>query len=93
MLRIDPAMDSCVVKIKELTFNGEPINYRSRKMVITNGKAAGDSFLFATQDPNINIKISELNRKPENVLKVKMEFRLLPLSIAQDLTGAVKKLI
>lgn len=93
MLRIDPVMSSCVLKIRELSFNGEPINYRNKRTVITNGKMAGDSFIFATEDPNINIKISEFAKQPENVLKVKLEFRLLPLSIAQDLAGAVRKLI
>jgi hypothetical protein len=60
---------------------------------VTNGKLAGDSFVFATQDPNINIKIAELPKQQDNVLGVKMEIRLLPLDIAQDLAGAVKKLI
>jgi hypothetical protein len=93
MLRVDPVMSSCVVKLKELTFNGEPINYRNKRFVVTNGKLAGDSFVFATQDPNINIKIAELPKQQDNVLGVKIEVRLLPLDIAQDLAGAVKKLI
>lgn len=93
MLRVDPVMSSCVVKLKELTFNGEPINYRNKRFVVTNGKLAGDSFVFATQDPNINIKIAELPKQQDNVLGVKMEIRLLPLDIAQDLACAVKKLI
>jgi hypothetical protein len=93
MLRLDPVMSSCVVKIKELTFNGEPVNYHNKRLVITNGKLAGDSYVFATQDPNINIKLSDFTKQPDNVLEVKMEVRLLPLAMVQDLAGAVKKLI
>lgn len=93
MLRVDPVMSSCVVKLHELSFNGAPINYHNKRMVITNGKLAGDSFVFATEDPNINIKISELPKQQDNILKIKMEVSLLPLVMAQDLAGAVKKLI
>ena len=92
-LRLDPVMSSCVLKIHELIWNGNPINYHNKKLVITNGKAATDSFIFATEDPNINIKVSELPRLAENILSVKMEVKLLPLSIAQDLAGAVKKIL
>ncbi|MBQ7359892.1 MAG: methyltransferase domain-containing protein [Lachnospiraceae bacterium] len=92
-LRLDPVMSSCVVKIKELTWNGQPINYHSKKYVITNGKLATDSFVFGTEDPNINIKVSELVRKPDNLLKAKLEVKLLPMEIAQDLISAVKKIL
>ncbi|MBQ9122882.1 MAG: methyltransferase [Lachnospiraceae bacterium] len=93
MIRIDPVMSSCVIKIKELCYNGLPVNYHSKKFVITNGKLATDSFVFATEDPNINIKISEFPRSKDNILSVKMEVKLLPLEMAQDLAGAVKKIL
>ena len=82
-----------MVKVVELSLNGEPINYHNKRTVITNGKMAGDSYIFATEDPNINIKLAEFAKQQDNVLKVKLEIRLLPLSMAQDLAGAVKKLL
>ena len=41
----------------------------------------------------MNINIEELQPKAENMLNVKMEVVKLPLASAQDMAGAVKKLI
>lgn len=101
-LRIDPMMDSCIVKIKELLWNGEPVNLQKRKMLAVNGKVTGGkgadgryepTLVFPTGDPNINLRVSELPRQNENVLKVQMEINRIPLSMAQDLASAVKKVI
>ena len=101
MLRIDPAMDACMCKIVEMTFNGERVPLQKRKVMITNGRVAkgqeeGDvncpSIIFPTTDPNINIGISELERKATNSLYVKMEVVRLPLKMAQDMAAAVKKI-
>lgn len=92
MLRIDPAFDCCVVKFRRLDFNGEAVE-TGRKNIITNGKMLrGGSYVFATEDPNINIKISNLNRKAENRLEAELEIVRIPLSLAQDMAGAVKKI-
>lgn len=91
MLRIDPAMDCCAVKIGELLFNGQKVE-PDRKTVITNGKRLQNgSYVFATEDPNINIKLEDLVRKAENELEVKMEIVRLPGAIARDMADAVKK--
>ncbi len=103
MLRIDPAMDSCMVTIQEMTFNGETVPLDKRKMLITNGKVAKPAekesnayqptIVFPTTDPNINIAVSELDRKAENVMYARMEIVRIPMKMAQDMAGAVKKLI
>lgn len=103
MLRIDPAMDSCMVTIQEMTFNGECVPLDKKKIMITNGKVAKPaekndagyqpSIVFPTTDPNINIAVSELERKAENEMYVRMEIVRIPLSMAQNMAGAVKKLI
>lgn len=95
VLRIDPAMDSCIVKIKELLWNGEAIPPSNRKVIVTNGRAAGGgTFIFPTADPNINIKIGELpNRQADNILYVKMEINRVAADMAQDLASSVKKLL
>ncbi len=103
ILRIDPAMDSCMVKIQEMLFNGVPVPLEKRRVLLVNGKVAKPaekgsvgyepSIVFPTTDPNINIDLRELERKAENTLSVRMEIVRIPLAMAKDMAGAVKKLI
>lgn len=92
MLRIDPAMDCCVVRLKQLLFNGEAVE-PNKKNIITNGKTLKDgSYVFATEDPNINIKINNLNKKEQNIICAVMEVVRIPPAIAEDMAGAVKRI-
>ena len=91
LIRIDPAMDYCAVKIEGLLFNGEKVE-PDRKKVVTNGRRMQNgSYVFGTDDPNINIKLEDLARKSDNTLEVRMEIVRLPAGIAQDMAGAVRK--
>lgn len=93
-LRIDPAFDCCVVRIEEMTFNGETVPIDKKKVLAVNGRIARPSTLiFPTTDPNINIALSELTRQPENTLYVRMEVVRLPIAMAQEMANAVKKII
>lgn len=98
MLRIDPSMTSCIVKILEMNFNGMPVPLDKRKLLYANGRimkpteANTDgqycpSIVFATEDPNINIGVGELERQAKNTLSARMEIVRLPLSIAKDMVG------
>ncbi len=92
MLRIDPAMDYCVVRVKELTFNGKAVEL-GRKNIITNGKSLKDgSYVFATEDPNINIRLGNLDRMDRNEIVAEIEIVRVPEEIAKDMAGAVKKI-
>lgn len=94
MLRIDPAMDTCMVKILELTLNGEAVPMDRKKNILVNGRVAKPgSFVFPTEDPNINIVMTGLKRSAENTLHTCMEIVRLPHDMARDMAGAVKKLI
>ena len=94
MLRIDPAMDTCMVKILELTLNGEAVPMDRKKNILVNGRVAKPgSFVFPTEDPNINIVMTELKRSAENTLHTCMEIVRLPHDMARDMAGAVKKLL
>lgn len=103
LLRIDPAFGPCAVKLREMTFNGKAVPLDKRKVLYANGrvmkpaeKAEGTycpSIVFPTDDPNVNIGISELERQEQNVLYVRMEVVRLPMAMAQDMAAAVKKLI
>ena len=94
-VRIDPFQEACVVKIEELLFNGAEVPFSDKKIVFTNGKALKPAMgvVFPTTDPNINIKVSALERKAENVLFARMQVAKLPLAIAQDMAASVKKLL
>lgn len=90
MLRIDPAFDSCVIRILNLEFNGEEIPL-NRKFVRVNGKVAKPStVIFPTEDPGINLLLEKLPRKEQNSLHARMEIARLPLAVAEAMAGAVK---
>lgn len=92
MLRIDPAMDCCAVMIKELLFNEKRVE-PSGKNIVTNGRRLQNgSYVFATGDPNINIRLSGLDRKAENVLEASLDVVRMPKELAEAMAGAVKKI-
>lgn len=103
ILRIDPAIDCCMVKILEMTLNGERVPLEKRKVLLVNGRVVKPSdkentvyqpsMVFPTEDPNININLEGLTLREENILSTRMEIVRIPLQIAQDMCGAVKKLI
>ncbi len=101
MLRIDPAMDSCMVKLEEVTFNGVPVELQNKKNLLINGRIVKSTdkenplpgMVFPTADPNINLVLEGLERRAENKLSVKMEIVRLPLAMAQDMAGAVKRIL
>lgn len=93
-IRIDPIMDSCIVKVRELTFNGEPIPLKQKKLLLVNGRSSGGdtpSIVFATKDPNLGINLGMLERKAENMLCATLEVTRLPLNAAEDLCAALAK--
>lgn len=91
-LRIDPAMDCCVVKVKEMTLNGQPVNLHNKRLLAVNGKvkksadgAIQPTMVFATADPNINIRLERMKRLETNELHVRMEVTRIPETMAKDL--------
>ncbi len=103
LLRIDPAFDCCMVKILEMSFNGERVPLEKRKVLQTNGRILKPSereegryqpgIVFPVTDPNIYIDLTLLERRAENTLCTRMEIVRLPLDMAQDMAKAVKKLL
>ena len=90
-LRIDPANESCVCKIKELTFNGEKIPVTDEKMITINGQMAEETYVFATSDPNINIHLAELERKQRNTLFLSMEINFMSAKMCENLENGLKR--
>ena len=94
-LRIDPAMGTCVVRVEEMTFNGESVPLQDKKIFYANGKLLwhAPAVVFSTEDPNLYIHVEALGRQGENVLYAKMKVIKLPTAIAEDMAAAVKRLI
>ena len=94
ILRIDPAMTSCVVTVEELLFNGVPVPTQDKKIFYTNGKVARPSAtcIFATTDPNLYIKVADLDRKAENELFARLKVVSVPERMAADMAASVKKI-
>lgn len=90
-LRIDPADKSCMVKIHEIALNGTAVPLQ-KKCIETNGKMVKSGcYVFATQDPNLLVRVSQLPMQGENVLTVKLEVAPLSEAVAQDIGSSVKR--
>lgn len=92
-LRIDPASCPCICRLEELLFNGEAVNLAAKRLVTVNGAAAGNSFIFSTADPNINLHLERLKRKGKNLLEVEMKIMPLEASFGEDLEKELRKKI
>ena len=76
-VRIDPAMFSCLVNVRDLLVDGTPVK---NKMIITNGKKIGErSFFFATEDPGITIRL----HKPASSLSAKLDVVRIDKEVAE----------
>jgi 2-polyprenyl-3-methyl-5-hydroxy-6-metoxy-1,4-benzoquinol methylase len=102
ILRIDPSFYSCMVKINEMTFNSKDVPLEKKKVLLSNGRiikasekenAGRPSIVFPTEDPNIYIDLTGLERNAENTMTVKMEIVRLPMEMAKDMAASVKRII
>lgn len=91
-LRIDPSMDRCLVRIREIRWNGAELN-PERKLIEINGRRIKNGcYVFRTEDPNINFSLLNLERKAENEMSVEMEVIRLPEAMSADLYEGIRKL-
>ncbi|MCD7836546.1 MAG: class I SAM-dependent methyltransferase [Lachnospiraceae bacterium] len=101
-LRIDPSFYSCMIKLREMSLNGSEVPLGRKKVLLSNGKiikasdkdkANSPCIVFSTDDPNIYIDLTMLDRQGDNRLYVSMDIVRLPADMACDMAGAVKRLI
>lgn len=90
-LRIDPADRCCVVKIKELLVNGVSVPVTAKTLQTNGMLLKQDTYVFATTDPNITVVMSQVERKGENILSVKLELAPLSEELAASMTEGSKK--
>ena len=77
-LRIDPCSDYCIVRLKDVKWNETALTIKN-KCITTNGFRIGDGvYAFDTEDPNISLQLSLLEKKRENILKVSMQVTRVP---------------
>ncbi len=84
-LRIDPCSDYCIVLINSIKWNGKDIPLKGRH-ISTNGRKIGENlYAFATEDPNITLKLGDVDRELMNLLDISMEVTRVPEAVAMRL--------
>ncbi len=91
-LRLDPADKACVVRIKELLWNGASIPLEKKNISINGKQLKRGYYAFATADPNICLQVDQLERKAENCLVAELEIVKMPDELASGIVASVKKL-
>lgn len=92
-LRIDPAMDSCVVRMEEFTLNGEQIPLHDRRAITINGRMAENTMVFSSEDPNINIHLENMNKRAENEIWLSAQIHRMAPAVCEDLEKELKRKI
>ena len=64
-----------------------------KKAVTINGRMAGETMVFATLDPNINLHMDAMNVRRENKIGVVMEIAAMPIDVCEDLEKELKRKI
>lgn len=93
-LRIDPAFADCMVRIKQLNWNGKSLVWSGKASVLTtNGTRLDDtgSFVFSTEDPNLVVSLEGQPFEEVNVLEVCMERSFIGREMALDIENAAKR--
>ena len=93
-LRIDPAFADCMVRIKQLNWNGKSLVWSGKASVLTtNGTRLDDtgSFVFSTEDPNLVVSLEGQPFEEINVLEVCMERSFIGREMALDIENAAKR--
>lgn len=92
-VRLDPLRDACIVRITEADIDGNPYPVDSKKFLLCNGRRIGtDSFVFATEDPNLVFTLEGLARSQESMLNVSMEITRLSIDTAARIAENIKRL-
>lgn len=93
-LRIDPAFADCMVRIKQLNWNGKSLVWSGKASVLTtNGTRLDDtgSFVFSTEDPNLVVSLEGQPFEEVNVLEVCVERSFIGREMALDIENAAKR--
>lgn len=98
-IRIDPYMSSCITRMEEVTFNGEPVSLFSNRKISVNGKKLEEesdytmTVAFDSEDPGITIDVSAIIRSTGNTMHFKMQTIGVPSLMTQSLLKELKRKI
>ncbi len=84
-LRIDPCNDYCIIYLKEIRWNGEPVTVKGKQIRVNGTKIGENTYVFATQDPNITLSLANLKNQESNLLQAVMEVTKLPQETAMHI--------
>ena len=84
-LRLDPCNYPCIVKIKELSLDGDEIDVASREFSSNGYKVNGKVFAFGSDDPNFTLNFRGVELKEESTIRASFDITPLPENIAEDL--------
>ncbi|MCQ2519015.1 MAG: class I SAM-dependent methyltransferase [Lachnospiraceae bacterium] len=92
-VRLDPLRNYCLVRILEADIDGNPYPIDSKKFLLCNGRRIGsDSFVFATEDPNLVFTLEGLARNADSLLNVTMEITELTKETAEKISDNIKRI-
>ena len=93
MVRLDPLMESCMVTVTSCTYNNEVFPVEDKKALRVNGKRVdGNSFVFATNDPNMEFSFDRLPKSSENTFHAEMEIFIMPQEAAGKISENIKRI-
>lgn len=92
-VRLDPGSRSCAIKLREITFQGKALPLRDEKMLVVNGTRlkSSDVILFDTEDPNITVDLTKMERdetKEDAVLTFRARVDILSVEMTEELIRA-----
>ncbi len=84
-VRIDPCNDYCIIYLEEIRWNGEPVTVKGKQIRVNGTKIGENTYVFATQDPNITLSLANLKNQTSNLLQAVMEVTKLPKETAMHI--------
>ena len=84
-VRIDPGSHACAVCIKRISWNGEEIPLKGKRLQMNGFRIGEDVYAFPTDDPNITLSLWNLPAGEENHLEAVMEVTRMSLESVKRL--------
>lgn len=84
-VRIDPGSHACAVCIMRISWNGEEIPLKGKRLQMNGFRIGEDVYAFPTEDPNITLSLWDLPAGEENHLEAVMEVTRMSLESVRRL--------
>ncbi len=84
-VRIDPCSHACVIRIMRISWNGEGIPLKGKRLQMNGFRIGEDVYAFPTEDPNITLSLWGMAAGEENRLEAVMEVTRMSLESVRHL--------